>query len=483
MKDESGMALGLAVVMIVLIGVMGAGLLVFVRNDLEAVIEVNQGQKSFDAAEAGVQAAKAQLRLDADPGKYDGASGTADYTDWSFSGTGRPITLGPNQTATVKIRYLTPSDTPDKTQLPNFAPELLAGSETNYPNNRKYFKIISRGTAGNAQRVIEAIYRTRESGLPTAWYATGNIDWNGNALEVANVSVFAKGNITQFRPDNLTGCDVVYRDWNKPPWNNKSRNAGTRTCTRTDGTTFTGVPTGVGAEGTISYQSSAGSRPGTVDYDNYDGNVSSGTSTRPDFVTNTWTNAGTAQDPTDISYPFNPDPNTQVDLEVLRAIAASGQNGSRLVTKPLGGNHDINDYPSNSSPNTVYFVEFVNADGTYTNASGVANPGSVDYSANATNTNGTIVIVNGDYTMIGNEQYKGIIVLRDPIDNDNVTLQYRNNGNVDVDGYANVEGNITVGGNVDSVAPDDVTNGVGQRAGFYSLERWSWRECYSINCS
>jgi hypothetical protein len=35
----------------VLIGVMGAGLLVFVRNDLEAVVEVNLGQRAFNLAE------------------------------------------------------------------------------------------------------------------------------------------------------------------------------------------------------------------------------------------------------------------------------------------------------------------------------------------------------------------------------------------------------------------------------------------------
>jgi hypothetical protein len=38
---ESGVALGLAVIMILLIGVMGAGLLTFVWSDLETVVEVN----------------------------------------------------------------------------------------------------------------------------------------------------------------------------------------------------------------------------------------------------------------------------------------------------------------------------------------------------------------------------------------------------------------------------------------------------------
>jgi hypothetical protein len=42
-RDESGITMGLTVIMIVLIGVMGAGLLTFVQNDLGTVIESNQG--------------------------------------------------------------------------------------------------------------------------------------------------------------------------------------------------------------------------------------------------------------------------------------------------------------------------------------------------------------------------------------------------------------------------------------------------------
>jgi hypothetical protein len=43
-----------------LIGVMGAGLLTLVRSDLEAVVEVNQGQRALGLADAGVQAARRQ---------------------------------------------------------------------------------------------------------------------------------------------------------------------------------------------------------------------------------------------------------------------------------------------------------------------------------------------------------------------------------------------------------------------------------------
>ncbi|CAA9389604.1 MAG: hypothetical protein AVDCRST_MAG93-9656, partial [uncultured Chloroflexia bacterium] len=70
-RYESGMTMPLALMMIVLIGVMGAGLLAFVQNDLKSVIEENRGQKALDIAEAGVQAAKAHLRVDSFRQHYD----------------------------------------------------------------------------------------------------------------------------------------------------------------------------------------------------------------------------------------------------------------------------------------------------------------------------------------------------------------------------------------------------------------------------
>src|SRR5215218_6008817 len=64
LKDEAGMTMGLAVIMIVLLGVMGAGLLTFVSRDLNVVIEENRGQRAFEMADAGVAAAKRQLISD-----------------------------------------------------------------------------------------------------------------------------------------------------------------------------------------------------------------------------------------------------------------------------------------------------------------------------------------------------------------------------------------------------------------------------------
>jgi hypothetical protein len=62
--NESGMTLALAMIMIVLLGVMAAGLLTFVSSDLNTVIEENRGQRAFELADAGVGAAKRQLFTD-----------------------------------------------------------------------------------------------------------------------------------------------------------------------------------------------------------------------------------------------------------------------------------------------------------------------------------------------------------------------------------------------------------------------------------
>ncbi|HEU4494851.1 MAG TPA: hypothetical protein VFR69_11690 [Rubrobacteraceae bacterium] len=60
-KDEAGVALGLAITMVVVIEVMGAGLLTLIVADLQAIVETNRGQQAFEMAEAGIEVAKARL--------------------------------------------------------------------------------------------------------------------------------------------------------------------------------------------------------------------------------------------------------------------------------------------------------------------------------------------------------------------------------------------------------------------------------------
>ena len=64
LRGERGMALGLAIIVVVIVGVMGAGLLTFITTDLQAVVQANRGEQAFELAEAGIEVAKAHLATD-----------------------------------------------------------------------------------------------------------------------------------------------------------------------------------------------------------------------------------------------------------------------------------------------------------------------------------------------------------------------------------------------------------------------------------
>ena len=76
LREERGMALGFAIIVVVIVGVMGAGLFAFVATDLEAVVEINRGEQAFELAEAGIEVAKAHLAND--PSPADWSSGELD---------------------------------------------------------------------------------------------------------------------------------------------------------------------------------------------------------------------------------------------------------------------------------------------------------------------------------------------------------------------------------------------------------------------
>src|SRR5215213_749476 len=87
-NDESGMTMALAVIMIVVLGVMGAGLLTFASRDLNTTVEESRGQRAFEMADAGVAAAKRQLLSDCGINAsckthYDDPNATGDDIQWS----------------------------------------------------------------------------------------------------------------------------------------------------------------------------------------------------------------------------------------------------------------------------------------------------------------------------------------------------------------------------------------------------------------
>jgi hypothetical protein len=204
-SDESGMTLALAMMMIVLIGVMGAGLLTFVSKDLNTVIEENRGQRALELGDAGVGAAKRQLTSDcgsnADCAKhYD--SVTTDVADLQWSTMNSGLTL--NDLDGV-------GGTPDSVNVKiATAPGTFA------------FTVTSTGFYGNAKRKIEA----KLNGVTgvggggggnitfAAGYSPSDILITGNNVKIKGMSLFSESNIII---DGLTTSGVPGDKPGDPP--------------------------------------------------------------------------------------------------------------------------------------------------------------------------------------------------------------------------------------------------------------------------
>jgi type II secretory pathway component PulK len=122
LPEQRGMALGLAIIVVVIVGVMGAGLLTFVATDLEAVVAVNRGEQAFQLAEAGIEVAKAHLANDPSP------------SDWS-SGELHMAGMGEGS-VTVTVEYIDESG---------------------------FFEAVSTGEYRETGRKIEASFSIEES--------------------------------------------------------------------------------------------------------------------------------------------------------------------------------------------------------------------------------------------------------------------------------------------------------------------------------
>ena len=169
-RDETGIALGLAVILVVLMGVLAAGFLAVVRSDLLSTISANHGQRAFDLADAGAQAAAARLRSDADPEHYD--ANTSDNTDWAYispdgAPPGRTLVLD-DGSATVTIRYLLPATTATHQRRGDRAPERVADGLSDYPD-RDFFLVVSEGASGETRRKVEVILLATGPGDVEQW--------------------------------------------------------------------------------------------------------------------------------------------------------------------------------------------------------------------------------------------------------------------------------------------------------------------------
>lgn len=524
-RDESGVAMGLAVIMIVLIGVMGAGLLVFVRNDLEAVIEVNQGQRALERANVGVETAKKHLAtVDARPQNYNTNSLDGD-SEWSeitgaAGGTGdgekRLDFDGDSQTDVfVKIRYLIPSTTESEATQPDYAPEVLPagavdgpdeGTYSDYLNSANFFRVEVRGESGNAMRKVQAIYRTQNFNITVAFFATRDINFNGNATTVDGLSLFARRCIINLRPSNITGPDRAYGDWYTDPVSSihEVDNPNNVPRTNADGSTNDragAAALGVGASdpacggdasgitytptSTNNSQKNGTASPQRYGYRDVDrGSILAGNPNTKDFSTSN-------SSPSTVTFPFETG-NLTEDNNTIAALKQKARDDGKYIQLPSGGSFNIDDgtgatdYPRNSELETVMFIEF--AEGTP--ESPVYGPkGSVTYRADTASADnfvkGTIVVVNGDLsTSSSADDFQGAFIVRDgdptQIGGVEPVMTYDNGGSINVRGFINVEGDINLRGNVDGLLPGELVNGI---PGLYSLSRWSWRECYNLTCS
>lgn len=453
-RDESGIALGLAVIMIVLIGVMGAGLLVFVRNDLEAVIEVNNGQKALDIADSGIQVARQQIQGDKTPAHYDVEEASLCNTDendpddstdnsndtqrspstenWSPGAGGQTRNFADGK-FTVTIQWLSRDSSAPAGCI---APETTATPEPSVD----YFKVVSTGEFGNAKRRLEAIYDTYDLNVPRGYFTPNTIDVRGSA-EVSGVSLFSLSDITVGNGAVISGEDNAYGNWKN------SVNPTPRPTTLA----------GLGAAGTITR--------GKVSDRDYDKD------TCPKLVKNL-SEFSTCSSPDKITFPFNP--GRQPDINLLREEAIQQERddpSTRLhYYTPSNGTFSIDDWPANSTENTVVFVDY---SGASSNLVKWNVPG--DCTDNLPK-KGTLVVRNGNFTTQPRKaRFQGVVIVRG-----GEALDETAEGTSDdtsktcLEGFVNASGAIKIAGNATSLSTDEF----GDRPGFYGVRQWSWRELY-----
>ena len=466
------MALALAIMMVVLVGVMGAGLLVFVQSELDSVIESNKGQKAFNFSDAGIQIAKARLlTTNADFRSFDGITdlntdppnpesawscGVWNSTNNVCGSAGRQLKnldSDPDLDATVWIQYLKPSITTADLSDPTHAPELVPSGQTNYPPGKDYFRVISQGSEGGTVRKIEAIYNTYDLGVPKAYYTPGNITLNGNAGSITNISLFAGGSVDGSGGDAVTGEDLAYGNWCRSPFNTWQR-----------GTTAAGI----GALGSIANQ-----RVGR-DFDGVDPTDPDGA----DFVgspSSMPSSCISVSSTGQLTFPFKA---SLPDIEALRTAAQSQSNGLggdnyyefTGDANVVGGSPGANDvpWPANSLSNTVVFVKFDSIGDRLTwNISGGCSNNPV---------RGTVVVEGGIFTTQPNRTpLRGAVVITSA---PSPTDVYTDSGNTCMQSFAIASGDIVIGGNV-----SPATQERGNSPGSYGINLWSWRECYSMSCN
>ncbi len=444
-RDESGIALPLAVIMVVLIGVMGAGLLTFVTTDLTNVLSVNQGQRAFEMADAGVQAAKRQLTSDPKTSDYDGSGtvGTSNESQWSWktNGSTNGVILNDldgssatNDSVTVTIQYVSAYS----------------------------FKVISTGHYEDAKRKVEAVYKVTpgiSNSIPAAVFTWSDIHQNGGGggCNLDGTSMFAMGDASFGGSFNVCSTpDQAYGKWAKisgagpypnslGSYPNLYNSTPRSSCSRA----------GIAARGTISPKGNIAL--GTCDFDK---------NTTPAVV------SGPPANSNQIAFPFGVASSPPAsDLEALRqrALELEKQNpGSKyyIDSNPGNGQDDaalttdqsINSWPTGSDYQTVVFYKFA--------TSGKQVSWNIRSGCSPTDTNkGVIAVENGDFSIGSNNGgFNGTVVIRGG--------SFNSSGNSCMTGYVNSSGDINMGGGSGAGTVPPLTSLPAFRSSKTDLQSW-----------
>lgn len=525
-RDESGITMAVTVFMVLLIGVMGAGLLTFTMSDLKSEIEVNKGQKAMDIAEAGVQAAKAHLREDSFRQHYDTdptndcaegwRAGSANWSkatqSWSSVGntgkcdtsTPNPATLGPNPaddpstpwpedkgvTQTfgggrfhVTIECMVQSGdaaiSPNPCSAATGDPAMLAAPVSTIPaSDRKFFKVTSTGyypaDGTGAIRKVEAIYTTaKKTYAPIAYWTPKSINFSGTKC-VSRLSFFAGGNISGVQSGSSAcgpngfiadrSTPALYGDWNAGSPYNTTPRINPATGASITGAGFGAV--GLVCEGTQCLNASNSVADGINDYDSTTGLDSRAVGQKKKFVAN----APTSQ----ITFPFDKrnalsNPSDLVDpglIEEMRQTAAV-QGNYHPVANGTTYTIDSGTWPASAGKDIVYFVDFPSS----TNSSNLVDF-KIKTNTGQTYPSGMIIVHNGNFQFNNSATgFNGVVIILGDGTN---TGTYKQAGSFTLDGYVSSSGDMTISGNVSPHTTVDFTN----LNSFYDVKLWSWRELY-----
>lgn len=473
-KDESGMTMALAIITMVLVGVMGAGLLTFVITDLTAVVETNRGQKALQVADAGAQAAKRQLISDTDPlTRYDGGgddepwsycyviAGCSSFSPGSPGSSGVTLNMSSGQ---AKVTILTTSYSPGT------------------------FKVVSTGcvpdcTSGSAaRRKVEAIFRSNlQVGFPAVYFTRHNLSIGGSASPTG-VSFFALGNAETSNSLGSVIKDRRFGSWattsGDPPYPNDLGSYPNQYNYTSRSSQFPGL----GALGTVG---GAGAAVGSRSY---------GSNTCPQMVRNYHTDSPTGGCSQKIAFPFEVSDaaKDKQQIEALRqqALKTESPSSPRYIDSNPGdgvdgpglgtggqtvGTSPVSSWPAGSTYSTVVFYDYENYDTRNEVTYGISAPCS-DLAPK-----GIIVVQNGDFRYGANNGFNGGIITRAYSGPGNAGSllttggKFTSRGTACLRGYANAGGTMDISGNFEpSSAP--TLGSLNEFKG--SLETVSWRELY-----